>query len=63
MLVLTGVQAGALILVATATTRGSILFAIAVFGISIGNLLMLQPLLIAETFGVKSIRGSTLCPS
>ena len=54
MLVLTGVQAGALILVATATTRGSILFAIAVFGISIGNLLMLQPLLIAETFGVKS---------
>jgi len=48
------VQAVALVLLAQATTRNSILFGVAVLGVSIGNLLMLQPLLIAETFGVRS---------
>jgi len=47
------VQAIALVLLALATTRTSILIGVIVFGVSIGNLLMLQPLLIAETFGVR----------
>jgi MFS family permease len=41
-----------LVLIAQADTRTSILLAAAVFGSSVGNLLMLQPLLLAEAFGV-----------
>lgn len=46
------VQAAALALVALAESRTSMLLAAALFGASVGNLLMLQPLLVAETFGV-----------
>ncbi len=51
--ILTVVQAVALALIAFADTRATLLVAAAVFGLSVGNLLMLQPLLIAEAFGVK----------
>lgn len=47
------VQAGALVLIAFASTQLSIVLSAAIFGLSVGNLLMLQPLLLAETFGVK----------
>ncbi len=47
------VQAGALVLIAFASTQLSIVVSAAIFGLSVGNLLMLQPLLLAETFGVK----------
>lgn len=47
------VQGGALALLARAGDRGSILLAAALFGASVGNLLMLQPLLMAEIFGVR----------
>lgn len=50
---LTVVQAVALAMIAFADTRSTLLVAAAVFGLSVGNLLMLQPLLIAEAFGVK----------
>ncbi len=50
---LTVVQAVALSLVAFADTKAMLLVSAAVFGLSVGNLLMLQPLLIAEAFGVK----------
>jgi len=48
------VQAGGLILLALATCSTALVVSAAVFGISIGNLLMLQPLLLAEGFGVKN---------
>lgn len=48
------VQAGGLVLLALATTSSALIISAAVFGISIGNLLMLQPLLLAEGFGVKN---------
>lgn len=51
--VLIVVQAIALGLLAFATTQLALVASAAVFGLSIGNLLMLQPLLLAETFGVK----------
>lgn len=51
--VLIVVQALALSLLAFASTQLSLVMSAAVFGLSIGNLLMLQPLLLAETFGVK----------
>ncbi len=50
---LTIVQAIALTLIAFADTRPALLLSAAIFGLSVGNLLMLQPLLIAEAFGVK----------
>ncbi len=50
---LTVVQAVALTLLARADGSMSIYIVTAVFGLSIGNLLMLQPLLLVETFGVK----------
>lgn len=53
-LVLIGVQGLALAIIALANTSFSILLGAAIFGISIGNVLMLQPLLIAEAFGVRS---------
>lgn len=51
--VLVVVQAIALALIAASTTRTAILVSSAIFGLSVGNLLMLQPLLLAEAFGVK----------
>lgn len=50
---LIAVQAVALAMLAMAATRVSLIVAAAVFGLSVGNVLMLQPLLLAETFGVK----------
>lgn len=47
------VQAGALTLIAFSSTQLALVLSAAVFGLSVGNLLMLQPLLLAETFGVK----------
>lgn len=47
------VQAWALSLIAFASTQLGLVLSAAVFGLSVGNLLMLQPLLLAETFGVK----------
>lgn len=46
-------QAGALSFLALADVRLTIFIAAAIFGLSVGNLLMLQPLLLVETFGVK----------
>ncbi len=51
---LTVVQGIALAAIAFADTRPTLLASAALFGLSVGNLLMLQPLLIAEAFGVKS---------
>lgn len=48
------VQATALSLIAFSNTRPTIFAAGALFGLSVGNLLMLQPLLLVETFGVKN---------
>jgi MFS family permease len=45
-------QTAALILMALAPSVPTLLIGLAVFGITVGNLLMLQPLLIAETFGI-----------
>jgi len=50
--VVAAVQALALFLLAFAHSTVSIFLAIVLFGLTIGNLLMLQPLLIAERFGV-----------
>ncbi len=47
------VQAGSLALIAFASTKVALVVSAAIFGLSVGNLLMLQPLLLAETFGVK----------
>ncbi len=47
------VQAVALALIAFAFTQTTLVLSAALFGLSVGNLLMLQPLLLAETFGVK----------
>ncbi len=48
------VQAAALVLLATADTPITLILTSAFLGISIGNLLMLQPLLLAEAFGVAN---------
>jgi MFS family permease len=50
---LIAVQGVALALMAHAETKASILFASVLLGLAVGNLLMLQPLLIAEAFGVR----------
>ncbi len=50
---LVAVQAGALIFLALADTQALLLVASALLGLSVGNLLMLQPLLLVEAFGVK----------
>lgn len=47
-------QAFSLGFLAMAETRPLIFAAGALFGVSVGNLLMLQPLLLVETFGVKN---------
>lgn len=50
---LTATQAVALFALAFASGPVALLFAILVFGATVGNILMLQPLLIAEHFGVR----------
>lgn len=51
--VLAAVQALALLALAFAESSVSMLASIVVFGATVGNVLMLQPLLIAERFGVR----------
>lgn len=51
--VLMAVQGAALASFAFAATPASVIVTCIVFGLSVGNLLMLQPLLLAETFGVR----------
>jgi MFS family permease len=46
-------QAGALLLLAVADGRAAVLTLSAAFGLTVGNLLMLHPLLLAERFGVR----------
>jgi len=46
-------QVIAIALLAVAAEPWMLIFAIILFGASIGNVLMLQPLLIAERFGVR----------
>jgi MFS family permease len=48
-----GVQVVALVMLAVAGSVWTLIIAIILFGSSIGNILMLQPLLIAERFGVR----------
>ena len=48
------VQSGALILLAVSDSSTGLILSAAFFGCSIGNLLMLQPLLLAEAFGVAN---------
>ena len=53
-LLLIGVQGLSLIVIAVADSHAMLLVGAALFGVSIGNVLMLQPLLIAEAFGIRS---------
>jgi len=46
-------QTGALALLACATGRDFILASVALFGLNCGSMLMMQPLLLAEAFGVR----------
>jgi MFS family permease len=46
-------QGLAMVVLAIAMTRGGLLAGTVLFGATIGNLLMLQPLVVAETFGVR----------
>jgi MFS family permease len=48
-----GVQVVSLVILAAGTTAGVLLAGSVVFGATIGNTLMLQPLLVAEAFGVR----------
>jgi predicted MFS family arabinose efflux permease len=47
------VQGGAMVALAFANSTLALFLALPVFGLTVGNILMLQPLLIAERFGVK----------
>ena len=47
------VQAVALMLLALAGSKGVLLACAALFGLSVGNVLMMQPLLLAEAFGTR----------
>ena len=47
-------QAGGLLLLSQATSATSLWVGAAVFGLTVGNLLMLQPLLLADAFGLRS---------
>jgi MFS family permease len=51
--VIFGVQAVSLVVLSVGTTTGTLLFGSLLFGATIGNTLMLQPLLVAEAFGVR----------
>lgn len=46
-------QASGLMLLAGAGSRPAVLAAAAVFGLSVGNILLLQPVLLADVFGVR----------
>jgi MFS family permease len=46
-------QAVAMAFLAVATGKGALIVAAAMFGATVGNLLMLQPLVIADAFGVR----------
>ena len=48
-----GVQVVSLLILAAGSTAGALLLGSVVFGATIGNTLMLQPLLVAEAFGVR----------
>jgi MFS family permease len=50
---LTLLQAFALVWISLADSRAVLLVGASIFGLSVGNLLMLQPLLLAEAFGVR----------
>jgi MFS family permease len=50
---LAGVQAVALVAIAVLDAKLGLFAAIVLFGATVGNLLMLQPLLVAERFGVR----------
>jgi MFS family permease len=51
--VLMGVQAASLVLLSLLDSRLTLLVATGAFGLTVGNLLMLHPLLLAERFGVR----------
>lgn len=51
--VLATVQGAALLLLAAAHSSAAVLLATVLFGVTVGNLLMLHPLLLAERFGVR----------
>lgn len=53
VVLLSALQALSLVGLAVSTNRVPLFLAIVVFGATIGNILMLQPLLIAERFGVR----------
>lgn len=50
---LAAVQGTSLILLSQAESEGALLACVALFGATVGNLLMLQPLVLAEAFGVR----------
>ena len=52
-LALMGVQSVSLFLLSQASSRPAVFTSCILFGLSVGNLLMLHPLLLAETFGVR----------
>src|SRR5262249_48032144 len=47
-------QAAALAVLAVAADKGTFLFGVVLFGLAMGNILMMQPLLLAEAFGTQS---------
>jgi predicted MFS family arabinose efflux permease len=52
-LALMALQAGALVLLAWAQGRAAIVAGVALFGVTMGNSLMMHPLLLVERFGVR----------
>src|SRR5262249_17643184 len=53
-LILFSQQAAALAVLAVAADKGTFLFGVVLFGLAMGNILMMQPLLLAEAFGTQS---------
>lgn len=53
-IVLFSQQAAALAVLAFAANKGELLFGVVVFGLAMGNILMMQPLLLADAFGTQS---------
>jgi predicted MFS family arabinose efflux permease len=47
-------QAAALAVLAVAAGKGTLLLGVVLFGLAMGNILMMQPLLLAEAFGTQS---------
>lgn len=47
-------QAAALAVLAASGDRGTLLLGVVIFGLAMGNILMMQPLLLAEAFGTQS---------